>query len=357
MAVTPQSNSPIPLTILAGFLGSGKTTLLNRILHADHGLRVAVLVNDFGEINIDSQLIVGVDGDTISLANGCICCTIRSDLLEAVLRLIESEQPPEYIVIEASGVSDPLEVALTFNNPALQRTIQVDSILTVIDAEQIRSLDREFEVLAITQIGVADIVVINKADLVDETEMADLKDWVHQVVPQARIMETTYGDVPLDMVLGVGQFAFDRLLEKKPTDVHVHAEGAPSDHDHDHQDHSLVFSTWSWATEQPLSLKAVQKQMQKLPATIYRAKGILHLADVPEKRAVLQVVGKRVNLNLSDSWHGQTPYTQIVVIGEHGGIEAEQLTRQFERCLAEYASRSDLGKLADTVRGWIRGSS
>ncbi len=154
------NQSLIPVTIITGFLGSGKTTLLNRILHADHGLRVAVLVNDFGAINIDTQLVVGVEGEIISLANGCICCTIRGDLLKATLDLLERPQPPEYILVETSGVSDPLEVALTFR--AIQR-VQIDSILTVMDAEQILSLDQRYEALSVYQVGMADMAIRTKS--------------------------------------------------------------------------------------------------------------------------------------------------------------------------------------------------
>lgn len=349
--------SPIPVTILAGFLGAGKTSLLNHILHADHGLRVAVLVNDFGSINIDSQLIVDVQGDTINLANGCICCTIRSDLLDAVLRLVESEDPPEYVVIETSGVSDPLEVALTFNNPALQHAIQVDSILTLIDSEQIRHLDREYEVLAITQIGVADIVIANKADLVTPEQMDELKTWIRQVVPTARILETTHGSVPLEFVLGVGAYSTERLLQRETADVHVHAEDGEHDHhDHHHHDHSLIFSTWSWTTDEPLSLREVRRVMEKLPSQIYRAKGFLYLEDAPEKRAVLQVVGRRVNLTLNEDWGERQPGTQIVVIGAQGGIDADSLAKTFESCLAANAPRSELERITGQVVNWLRGT-
>ncbi|MEM4204541.1 MAG: GTP-binding protein, partial [Candidatus Methanomethylicaceae archaeon] len=153
---------PIPVTIITGFLGAGKTSLLNHILQHTQGLRAAVLVNDFGEINIDAQLVVGVESNTVALSNGCICCTIRDDLLMTVLDLVARPERPEYILIETSGVSDPVSIALTFMLPELRPYVVVDSILTVIDCEQLPSLEGENAILADLQIRSADMVVLNK---------------------------------------------------------------------------------------------------------------------------------------------------------------------------------------------------
>src|SRR5690606_17852760 len=161
---------PVPLTIIGGFLGAGKTTLLNYVLHAEHGRKVAVLVNDFGEINIDSELIVGIENEvdnTISLSNGCICCSLRGDMLLSLIELLEQPEPPEYIILEASGVSDPAAIALSFLMPDVRRLIRVENIIMVVDAEQVQGLTRgENAELGIAQISVADVLVLNKADLV-----------------------------------------------------------------------------------------------------------------------------------------------------------------------------------------------
>ncbi len=367
---------PIPITILTGFLGAGKTSLLNHILHGNHGLRVAVLVNDFGAINIDAQLVVGVEGETINLSNGCICCTIRDDLLISVINLLARPERPEYIIIETSGVSDPVSVALTFMLPDIRSLVQVDSILTVIDADELLILGGENAVLAMDQIGAADMVVLNKIDLVGQSTLEKVRAYIRQIAPNARILETTFGQIPLELALGVGRFDA-AVLEREARDVHVHSEKGKSlvlnvlhdnhehRHEHDHEDcdhnheechhnhdHSLVFSTWSFESNEPFDLKALREVVKALPVNIYRAKGVLYLADSPTRRGVLQMVGKRVRLTLAEPWGDEKPRNQVVVIGSHGSIDAGELRKRFEFALAKNASQRNSG-LPDVVE-WLR---
>jgi G3E family GTPase len=323
---------PIPLTILTGFLGAGKTTLLNRILNGNHGLKVAVLVNDFGSINIDAELVMGVESNVISLANGCICCTIRDDLVETVLETINRPERPEYILLEASGIAEPSGIAVTFNHPGFRDRIRLDSILCVVDAEQVFAAPETME-LKLFQMAWADMVILNKVDLVDRNQIGKIKEWLDSRFHRYRLVEAIQADVPFPVLLSVGRFDPARLddgkhlKEGRCTDPHCN-------HECHHHDHAKAFSTWSYETDQPLSLEALRETASKLPANIYRAKGVIYTVDVPERRAVLQVVGRRVDISLEDGWGKRQRRTQIVAIGAPGAIDKEVLRDSFEQCLS-----------------------
>ena len=343
LAVTPP---PIPLTILTGFLGAGKTTLLNRILKGEHGLRAAVLVNDFGSINIDAELVVGVENNVISLANGCVCCTLRDDLVQTVTEAINRPEQPEYILLEASGVADPIGIAMTFISPRLRDCIRLDSITCVVDAEQVFAHPEHPAVmdLQLRQIASADMMILNKVDLAGPEQVKKVKDLIDDHFNNIRIVETSYCDVPYEILMGVGRFDPARLAPSPLAGERAGVRGQHGDHDH-----SEAFSTWSYQTEQPLSLAALREIARKLPGSIFRCKGIVYAADMPQRRIVLQIVGRRMDVSALDEWDGNRPGTRIAAIGPPGGIDAADLQRRFEACVAARRERTPIQKGTDNV--------
>jgi len=315
-----QKQKPIPVTLIGGFLGAGKTSLLNHVLSENHGVRAAVLVNDFGAVNIDAKLVVGVEGETVSLANGCICCTIRDDLIGACLGLLKRPEAPEHLLIELSGVSDPVPVLNTFMETELGALFSLSSTLAVVDAEQFPRMEREMSDLVHVQIAAADMVVINKVDRVSLDALAGIKKQVSAMGQGSGVIEVSYGRVPLELIFETDSRSFETWRQDSVQGGGKHVQ-------------AHAFSTWYWTSDRPLSLPGLRSVLGILPEGVYRAKGILCFEELPVNRYVLQLVGRRYTIDETGRWGPELPRSEVVLIGARGGIDAKVLQSSFDRCI------------------------
>jgi G3E family GTPase len=340
----------LPVTIITGFLGSGKTTLLNHILSNQQGLKTAVLVNEFGEIGIDNELIVSTGENMVELSNGCICCTINNDLVDAVYKVLERQENIDYLVVETTGLADPLPVALTFLGTELRDLTRLDSIITVVDAANY-SLDLFNSEAAYSQIAYGDVILLNKADLVNETVLNELEKKIAEVKEGARILRTTNSQVPLALILSVGLFEsgqyFDSVDDhdhsKSGHEHHEHHEHHDHDHSecghehHDHHEHhhhsdhleNDGFTSISFQSDRPFNIRKFQYFLDnQLPTSVFRAKGIMWFDESP-KRHIFHLCGKRFTMD-DDEWKGE-PKNQIVLIGQN--LDNETLLEQLDKCV------------------------
>ncbi|MTI11057.1 CobW family GTP-binding protein [Curvivirga aplysinae] len=308
--------TPVPVCVISGFLGAGKTTLLNNILNGDHGLNITVLVNDFGAIDIDSQLLAKQEGNTISLKNGCICCSLQNDLVFELQALLSNpDGPPEYIVIEASGVSDPSKIISALKYPQIRDVFQIDSVVTLIDVQTIQDLEGDVKHLAMSQLDTADIIVMNKVADVSKADLQRIHDdWLY---PSARVIETNYSDVPLDILFSLS--GRSKALMDSSNLKHEHS-------------HKGLFHTWHWKSDQQIDVTKLRSAIMKLPKDIYRAKGVFFSDAYPDERVVLQVVGARQEWS-KDQYQNQDRQSQLVMISMKKEVDMSAIQEQLDDCV------------------------
>ena len=312
-----------PVTVLTGYLGAGKTTLLNRILSEDHGKKFAVIVNEFGELGIDNDLVVGADEEVFEMNNGCICCTVRGDLIRILNGLMKRKGGFDGILIETTGLADPAPVAQTFfmDDEVRQRT-RLDAIVTVVDAKHLEArLDDSHE--AAEQVAFADVVLLNKVDLVSAAEVARVRSLIGRINPTARIVPTTNCVIDIAEVLDRGAFDLDRILEIEPDFL--------GEDEHEHDD--AVVSV-SMSLDRPLDSNRARAWVSSIAADlgqdILRWKGILHIAG-QDRRLVFQGVHMLLDVDLQRPWRdGEARVSRAVFIGRD--LPAEQLRAGFEAC-------------------------
>jgi G3E family GTPase len=313
----------VPVTLITGYLGAGKTTLLNRILTEEHGKRIATIVNEFGEIGIDSQLIVNVDEEIFEMNNGCICCTVRGDLIRIIGNLMQRRDRFDRLVIETTGLADPAPVIQTFFvDEEVQAQTYLDAVITVVDAKHIYQHWDADE--AQEQIAFADTILINKIDLVTATELAELEQKIRDINGLARIYLTRHADLDLERILDLKFFALDRALEIDPQ---LLSEDA---HEHDETVGSIGL-----VVNEPIDIQKFNPWVSDLLSTqgqnIFRMKGILNIAG-QDRRFVFQGVHMIFDGQLDREWQSKdTRRTELVLIGR--SLDRQTLQSGLQACI------------------------
>jgi G3E family GTPase len=358
--VTTPENAQVPVTVLTGYLGAGKTTLLNHILTAEHGKKVAVIVNEFGEIGIDQQLVINADEEIFEMNNGCICCTVRGDLIRIIGNLMRRRHKFDHLIIETTGLADPGPVIQTFFvDEDIHKKVMLDAVVTVVDAKHIQQHwgDRE----ALEQIGFADVILLNKTDLLPLKDLELLEAKIRHLNVLAKIYRTQLTQpetIKVERLLGVGGFDLQRILEKTPDflgeSTHDHRDHDHGDHqhdDHEHGDHDhhaheehehhdhihdesiLSVSILEHGAVNPQKFQAwINELLQTQGADIFRMKGILEV-DGSDNRFVFQGVHMQFDGTRDRLWKSdESRQNQLVFIGRN--LNREELNQGFRSCLA-----------------------
>jgi G3E family GTPase len=333
-APSPANPGQIPVTVLTGYLGAGKTTLLNRVLTENHGKKYAVIVNEFGEIGIDNDLVVGADEEVFEMNNGCICCTVRGDLIRIIGGLIKRKDKFDAILVETTGLADPAPVAQTFfTDDDVKRRTRLDSIVTVVDAKHVSlRLDDAHE--AEEQIAFADVILLNKTDLVTAEELAKIEARIRTINPFAKVHHTVRSNIPLDQILDRGSFDLNRILGLDPDFL----EGAHDHHHHDHANpvHDNEIRSLSILLDKPVDAAKFTDWISGLlmaeGQNILRTKGILNMAR-SEQRYVFQAVHMVSEGSFTGPWPAKDKRkSRLVFIGRK--LNEAALRAGFAACAA-----------------------
>lgn len=307
----------IPITAIQGFLGAGKTTLLNYILQNNDGLNIGVVVNDFGDINIDNKLIKTQSDTKLELSSGCICCSLQTlDLQKAIDQFTYEGSNIDYIIIEASGLAEPRDLALTLRN-SIGIKVRLDSIVTVIDAANLDH-NKDHQAIARDQILFSDFIVINKIDSIDQPRLKEIRDLISAFNPRARVFETSHAKLNIHLLLDQSLHPAKKSSLNDDYDNHRHL----------HEEYDQL----SWTSHQPLDpLKFQQFANKELPASVYRAKGILDFGSKGDRRKyIYQLVGVRSELRWQN-WQNASPQSDLVFIGKN--LNKSTLTKALDKCI------------------------
>jgi G3E family GTPase len=317
--------SPVPVSVITGYLGAGKTTLLNRLLTQEHGKKVAVIVNEFGEVGIDSQLIINADEEILEMNNGCICCTVRSDLIRIFNSLMEKQDKFDYLVIETTGLADPAPVIQSFFvDEVMCSKTQLDAVITVVDAKHIWEHWDSDEVQE--QIAFADVILVNKTDLVSPEQLDKLEQRIRGMTGFAKIYRTQNSDVPMDAILGIKAFDLKQALHIDPEFLNETA------HEHDESVFSVAI-VQSGAVDGDKFNRWIYQLLQEKGTDIFRMKGILDI-DSEDRRFVFQGVHMLLDGRPGRMWKpDELRRNELVFIGRN--LSEFELTAGFQSCLVQ----------------------
>ena len=304
----------VPVVLVAGFLGAGKTTVVNHLLAHAGGRRIAAVVNDFGAINIDAELITGAAGGVVSLSNGCICCSLEGDLLRTLAILLRRDPRPEVIVIETSGVADPTDVVRNLMDPVIWREAPLETVLCVVDATTPVAMLND--ALLRSQIRASDVVALSKVDLADATDQARVRDAVRAMRPAAVLVDAPNGEIPAALL-----FLSDG--DRAPTPREPGRPRPAADR----------FETLSWTSEQPVSLSRLQQAIGRLATKLARAKGLFDTVEQPGRLMVFQFAGGRATLAPGGTPTAGMPRTRIVFIAEIGVLSSTEIDKIMKGCI------------------------